>query len=75
MGCITSKSTTVMESIPKPGRQPESENKNEDLCTETTVEAAQNLAIMDNACGGANCNWILMFFKYRLQLRSKQLNY
>lgn len=42
MGCNTSKSTAVVESIPKPGRQPENENKNEDLCTETTAEAAQN---------------------------------
>lgn len=75
MGCNTSKSTTVGESIPKPGRQPEDENKNEYLCTETTAEAVQNFSIMDNACGRASCNWILMYFKYRLQLRSKQLNY
>lgn len=54
MGCNTSKNTTVVESIQKPGGQPEDENKNEDFCTEMTAEAAQNSTIMDNACDRAS---------------------
>lgn len=50
MGCNTSKSTTVVESVQKPGGQPEEEEKNEDPGTETTANAIGNLAIKDSAC-------------------------
>lgn len=74
MGCNTSKSTAVVESVQKPGEQPEEEEK-DDPCTETTADAAQNLALKDSACDRTSWNRILMYFKYKLQLWSKQLNY
>lgn len=51
MGCNTSKDTTVVESVQKPGEQPGEEENNEDPGTETTIaNATQDLAIRDSAC-------------------------
>lgn len=54
MGCNTSRSTTVVESVQKPGGQPEEEEENEDPGTETTADAIQNLVTKNSACDRAS---------------------